>query len=85
MSSGQNLVLTDVYPPAGAVEFDLDARSYLRFTLAPEQYSRQVQASIGFHARPGEPPLTKTCIDFSNRSPGAGPNPRIEQGLPLWF
>ena len=81
ISSDKPLVLTDDFPPSGLVEFDLDGRAYTRFTLATEQVSRRTQASIGLRARPGDPPITKTCVDFSSRTPGAGPNPDTEQGI----
>src|SRR5260370_868065 len=81
MSSDQNLVLTDDFPPTGSVEFDPDGRTYLRFTLTPDQFARRVDARIGFRLRPGDPTPTQTCIDFSNRPPSSGPNPRVEQGV----
>ncbi|HEX6480488.1 MAG TPA: hypothetical protein VF043_16755 [Ktedonobacteraceae bacterium] len=81
ISSDKPLVLSDDFPPPGRVEFDLDGRTYTRFTATPDQTARSMQASIGMRARPGDPPITKTCVDFSNRTPGAGPNPDTEQGV----
>jgi hypothetical protein len=81
MSSDQNLILTDDFPPSGTVEFDLDRRTYLRFTLAAEQFARSIEARVGFRLRAGDPTPTQTCVDFSSRSPGSGPNPRVEQGV----
>lgn len=46
ISSDQNLLLTDDFPPGGAVEFDLDGRGYLRFTLGDP--ARWVEVRIGF-------------------------------------
>src|SRR5713101_7878340 len=50
VSSDRNLVLADNFPPGGAVEFDLDKRRYLRFTLSPQNLARRVEARIGFPA-----------------------------------
>jgi hypothetical protein len=46
--SDKKLILTDKFPPSGTVEFDLDKRRYLRFTLSPQNLARRVEARIGF-------------------------------------
>jgi hypothetical protein len=81
LSSDTNLLLTEDFPPPGAVEFDLDGRSYLRFAYPAQAPARRVEARVGFRARPGDPPPTRNTITFRGRSPGEGPNPRTEQGV----
>ncbi|HET8914006.1 MAG TPA: hypothetical protein VFN23_21210, partial [Ktedonobacteraceae bacterium] len=81
LSSDQNLVLTDDFPPTGQVELDLDHRAYTRITFPSDQLMRSIQSTIGLRARAGDPPATRTVIDFSNRAPGSGPNPDTEQGV----
>jgi hypothetical protein len=48
VDSDQILELTDTFPAPGAVEFDLDRRSFLRFTLPPAEPARWVRVTIGF-------------------------------------
>lgn len=81
LSSDNNLVLTEDFPPRGSVEFDLDDRGYLRFAYPAQARARRVEASIGFRARPGDPPPTKNTVSFDHRPTGEGPNPRTEQGV----
>lgn len=48
LTSDRNLVLTDRFPPMGKVEFDLDLRRYIRFTLASGELARRVEVRVGF-------------------------------------
>ena len=48
VSSDQDLVLTDDFPPSGSIEFDLDNRSYLHLKLSPDNVSYRVEVQIGF-------------------------------------
>ena len=79
VSSDTNLVLTEDFPAAGAVEFDLAGRRYLRFTLPPQLPARRVEARLGFRSIPGDP--LPTCVTFTGRSPAEGPNPRTEKNV----
>lgn len=79
ISSDEFLMLTDDFRPSGVMEFDLDGRTSTRFTFATDQLAQQVQASIGIRARASDPPITKTCVDFSKRMPSTLPNPHTEQ------
>jgi hypothetical protein len=47
VSSDSNLVLTNDFPPAAVVEFDLRGRRYVRFTLSPENIAHRVEVRIG--------------------------------------
>lgn len=72
--SDRPLVFTDDFPAGGVAEFDLRARTCLRFSLDAAQSAYRVEARIGFRKRQGE----RTCIDFRGRAGFAGPNPLIE-------
>ena len=51
IESDRPLVLTDDFPPPrgdGVVEFDLEARGYLRFILPPGAPALRAEASVGF-------------------------------------
>lgn len=80
-SSDTNLVLTDDFPPAGAVEFDLDGRGFLRFALPSAEPARRVDVRIGFRPRTGEPSPTRQCVTFIGRPQGRDANPKTEQGV----
>ena len=79
--SDKNLVLTEDFPPADAVEFDLADRSSLAVVFPEAEPVRHIEARIGFRSRPGDPPPTKSTITFTGRSTSAGPNPRTENGV----
>jgi len=79
ISSDAKLVLTDDFPPAGAVEFDLDNRGYLRVAF-PESV-RYVETRMGFRLRPGEPPPVRKTVTFTGSKVSRGPNPRTEDGV----
>ena len=72
--SDQNLVLTDDFPPAGTVEFDLSGRSFVSFKLNPGQSSRLINVSIGFVADfpPAGPPGTPGGPGPGDHSGGLG-------------
>lgn len=76
--SDQDLVLTDDFPPAGMVELDLRDRAYLRFELPPAGLARWVQVEVGFR-KPEESGRQRQCVDFRDRRPSQGPNPRVEE------
>ena len=69
ISSNQNLLLTDAFPPGGSVELDLDNRRYLRFTPS-EGPVRRIEVHLGFRdaaeievtARLWDTPVTQTVI-----------------------
>ena len=79
--SDKNLVLSEDFPPADAVEFDLADRSSLAVVFPEAEPVRHIEARIGFRSRPGDPPPTKSTITFTGRSTSAGPNPRAENGV----
>ncbi|HEX5873356.1 MAG TPA: hypothetical protein VFY60_01830, partial [Pyrinomonadaceae bacterium] len=79
ISSDAKLVLTDDFPPAGPVEFDLDNRGYLRVAF-PEAV-RHVETRIGFRLRPGDPPPVRKTVTFTGRNVSRGSNPRTEDGV----
>ena len=70
VSSDRYLHLTDDFPPAGLVEFDLEGRQSLRFTLPPGQPAWQVTVRIGFRnearvevtALSGNVPVVRTMV-----------------------
>jgi hypothetical protein len=72
--SDRPLVFTDDFPAGGVAEFDLRARTYVRFSLDAAQSAYRAEARIGFRKRQGE----RTCIDFRPRAGFVGPNPLIE-------
>jgi hypothetical protein len=74
VSSDRPLVFTDDFPAGGVAEFDLRARTYVRFSLDPAQSAYRAEARIGFRKRQGE----RTCLDFRPRAGFVGPNPLIE-------
>jgi hypothetical protein len=76
VSSERPLVLTDDFPGAGRVEWDLEGRRALRVAL-PET-ARSVVVRIGL--RRDLQPAVK-CVDLRQRQPGTGPNPRVEEGV----
>src|SRR5262245_4313627 len=77
--SDQNFLLTEDFPPPpSAVEFDLDNRSVLGMVFPEAEPVRRIATRIGFRARPGDPPPTKTNISFWKRNPGSGANPLPE-------
>jgi hypothetical protein len=78
ISSDQNLVLTDDFPPSGQVEFDLDGRSYLSFNLPPGKLAHSVTVTVGFRKEAGSDDKI-TCVSFLDRKAGKGPNPLDEQ------
>lgn len=79
--SDKNLLLTENFPPPGAVEFDLDNRGFLAMVFPEAEPVRRVEARIGFRARQGDPPPTTSTVSFLGRPTGNGPNPRIENGV----
>lgn len=50
ISSNSNLLLTDDFPPAGSVEFDLEGRQSLRFAAPAGEPVRRVEVRIGFRS-----------------------------------
>ncbi|MGZ3626553.1 MAG: hypothetical protein ACXVDN_02650, partial [Ktedonobacteraceae bacterium] len=46
-SSDAPQILTDLFAPAGVLEFDLAKRRFLRFQLAPEIVARRIEVRIG--------------------------------------
>src|SRR5215207_8701521 len=79
--SDKNLVLTEDFPPPDLVELDLANRSFLAVVVPQDEPVRRIQTRIGFRSRPGDPPPTKNTITFTGRQPGAGSNPRTENGV----
>jgi hypothetical protein len=75
VSSDQNIVFTDDFPASGVAEFDLRARSYLRFSLDPGQAAYRIEARLGFRRNTGG----RTCIDFRPQTGQVGPNPLVEK------
>jgi hypothetical protein len=74
-NSDRPFVFTDDFPAGGIAEFDLRARTYVRFSLEAAQSAYRVEVRIGFRRPPGE----RTCIDFRRRAGFLGPNPLIEK------
>jgi hypothetical protein len=81
ISSDANLFLREDFPPSGTAEFDLEGRTYLRFTLPGGEPARRAEVRLGFRERPNEPRPTKECVSFLNRRQETGDNPRIEQDV----
>src|ERR1700730_2536972 len=79
-TSDQPIVLTDDFPPPGVPEFDLDHRTYLRFTLNPGEMASRVEVKVGFRQTQDPPPPNQICVDFRKAPVGPGPNPRVDQG-----
>jgi hypothetical protein len=83
VSSDQNLLLTDDFPPAGQKEFDLRSRRYLRFTLTNE-LAHLIKVTIGFRsiAAPTADAARK-CVSFSPPPflVAFNPNPLIYQEM----
>ena len=79
--SDKNLMLTDDFAAQGVVEFDLADRRFLAVVFPEAQPVRRIQTRIGFRQRAGDPPPVKSTISFTGRATGAGPNPRIENGV----
>ncbi|HEX6077663.1 MAG TPA: hypothetical protein VFZ32_20695 [Micromonosporaceae bacterium] len=71
--SDRPFVFTDDFPAGAVAEFDLRARTYVRFSLDATQSAYRAEARIGFRRRQGE----RTCIDFRPRAGFVGPNPLI--------
>ncbi len=51
ISSDSNLLLTDDFPPGGALEFDLGGRSHLRFVFLPNEPAHSIEVHIGFREK----------------------------------
>lgn len=77
ITSDKTLVLTDDFPATGAVELDLDGRSYVEVELAPAFVARSAEVRIGLRQNIGRQDI---CIDFRDLPAGAGPNPRKVAG-----
>jgi hypothetical protein len=73
VSSDRGLHFTDDFPPGGLVEFDLEGRQGLRFTLPPGQPAWQVTVQVGFRnearvevtALSGNAPVVRTMVSGS--------------------
>lgn len=79
-SSDRNLALTDDFPPSPIIEFDLQGRNFLRFTLTPDRLSNLAQVRIGFRemAKPKQ-----RCLRFLDRREKSVPNPYSDDGFRL--
>lgn len=79
-SSDRDLVLTDDFPPSPIVEFDLQERRFLRFTLRPDRLSNLVQIRIGIRKTPER---KQRCLRFLDKRENSLPNPYSEDGFRL--
>src|SRR2546430_8709471 len=73
ITSDRTLVFTDDFPASGAVEINLEGRSYVEVDLAPAFVARSVEVTVGLRQNVGRQEI---CIDFKDLSAGLGPNPR---------
>ena len=66
ISSDENLVLTENFPPTGSRELDLAGRKRLRLTLLPGQVANLAQIRIGFRPPPaGGDPNAKFSVSVT--------------------
>jgi hypothetical protein len=72
--SDATLTLTEDFPPANRLEFDLAGRDFLEIVLDPRWYARQAQLAIGFREDCGIPTARRMCIDF-RKGIKSGENP----------
>jgi hypothetical protein len=79
--SDQNLLLTEDFQPPGQVELDLANRNVLGMVFPEAEPVRRVDTSIGFRARPGDPPPVMTTVSFLERPTDSGKNPLQENGV----
>jgi hypothetical protein len=77
--SDRPLVFTDDFPPAGAIEVDLDVRGYVAWRLPPGEPARWAEVTIGL--RGDETGGRRDCVDFRREQPGVLPNPLSRDGV----
>ena len=73
LASDAPLVLTEVFPPPGRSEVDLDHRRYVRYETPRNEPIRWAEATIGF--RKGDAEGTRECVDFLRAQATSIPNP----------